>query len=131
MSSAERNEQLLRSGIEATNRGDLETVMSMLDPEVECHVQPGLGNPGTWRGPRGYLEMATAWNEAFTEIDNTVVAVETPREHHVIAEVHQTAVGAVSGAPVEMTIFYMFEVHGERATRLHVYGDREAALAAI
>ena len=38
-----------------------------------------------------------------------------------IAEVHQTAVGAGSGVPVEMTVFYLLEVRDGRAVRFHIY----------
>ena len=35
-----------------------------------------------------------------------------------IAEIHQTAVGAGSGVPVEMTVYFLFEVRDERAVRV-------------
>ncbi len=62
---------------------------------------------------------------------NTIVSFSHPDEHHVIAEVHQEAVGAGSGVPVEMTLYYLFEIRNGRAVRLHMYPDREAALCAV
>lgn len=130
MDSHERNAELLRTGIGAFNRGDSEAVAAMLDPAVECHVAPGLGNPGTWHGIDGYLEMTETWGEAFTSERSEIVSTEMPDDHHLIAEIRQRAYGAGSGVPVEMTIFYLLEVRDGRAVRLHIYGDREAALAA-
>jgi hypothetical protein len=43
----------------------------------------------------------------------------------------QTAVGSVSGVPVEMTNYYLLELRDGRAVRFHIYGDRDTALAAI
>ena len=47
--------------------------------------------------------MVVTWSEAFETQRNTIVSFLHPDEHHVIAEVHQEAVGAGSGVPVEMT----------------------------
>jgi len=76
VTKSQRNEQLLRAGIEATNRGDEETVLALFDPEVESYVAPGLGNPGTWHGIDGYVEMISAWNESFDEMHNEIIIVE-------------------------------------------------------
>ena len=127
----ERNEQLLREGIEAFNRGDPAAVVAMFDPRIECHVASGLGNPGTWTGIEGYEEMTGSWGESFESQESSIVSVRFPDEHHVIAEIHQRAVGAVSGVPVEMTIVYLLEIRNERAVRFHIYGDLESAMNAV
>ena len=41
----------------------------------------------------------------------------TPDDRHAIAEVHQRAVGAVSAASVEMTLFFFYEIRDGRALR--------------
>lgn len=126
----ERNEALIRTGIEATNHGDVEAVTALLDPEVESHVAPGLGNPGTWHGIDGYWTMVGAWLEAFATQLINVRAVEFADDDHAVAEVQVEAVGAGSGVPVEMTLYYMIEIRDERAVRFHIYADRDAAIAA-
>ena len=127
----ERNSELVRGGIEAFNRGDVAAVMKLLDERVESHVGPGLANTGTWHGREGYVRMVTAWGEAWAEIELRIVGLETPDDGHAVAEVHQRAVGAASGVPVEMTVFFMFEIRGERLLRLHLYADRDAAARAV
>jgi ketosteroid isomerase-like protein len=131
MSERERNERLLRAGVEAYNRGDLESLTALFDPDIESHVAPGLGNPGTWRGIDGFWEMAMAWREAFADESSSVLSVTMPDERHLIAEMRQTATGSVSGVPVEMTNFYLLEVRDGRAVRFHIYGDRQAAMNAL
>lgn len=127
----ERNERLLREGIEAFNRGDQATLLAMFDPRIECHVAPGQGNPGTWVGVEGFQEMTGAWGEAFSTQESSVVATSFPDEHHLIAEIRQRAVGARSGAPVEMTNFYLLEVRDGRAVRFHIYPDHRSAMNAV
>ena len=131
MTSREANVDLVHAGMNAFNRGDHEAVLAMLDPEIECRVHGALMNPGTWHGIDGYQRMMAIWGEAWGTMEMTVLAVETPDDRHAIAEVHQRAVGAVSGVPVEMRLFYCYEIRDGRAVRFHVYPDRDTALAAI
>src|SRR5215208_7721452 len=102
MSDRGRNAQLLRGGVEAFNRGDQEAVTAAFDPSIECHVSPALMNSGTWRGIEGYQEMIAGWSEAWEELQMDVLDLETPDDRHVIARVHQRAVGLGSGVPVEL-----------------------------
>jgi ketosteroid isomerase-like protein len=131
MTSHEVPTDLLAQGIAAFNRGDEAALLAMFDPAVESHVGPDLMNVGTWHGHDGFREMIAAWGEAWDQNETRVVAATTPDSCHVIAEVHQTATGSVSGVPVEMTVFYLLEVRGDKVVRFHIYADRESALAAI
>ncbi len=131
MSEREQNQALLAAGIEAYNKGDFEAMTEFFDPAVECHVAPGLGNPGTWHGLDGFREMTESWRDAFAEDRSEVISASMPDDNHLIAEMRQTAVGSVSGVPVEMTNVYLLEIRGGRAVRFHIYADRESAMAAV
>ncbi len=130
-SKRERNERLIRDGMEAFNRGDLAAIATIFDERLESRVAPGLANTGVWQGTDGFEQMVTDWGEAFESQRNTIVSFSHPDEHHVIVEVRQEAVGAGSGVPVEMTLFYLFEIRDEKAVRFHLYQDHEAALSAV
>jgi ketosteroid isomerase-like protein len=131
MSEREDNQILFAAGIEAYNRGDFEALAEFFDPAVECHIGPGLGNPGTWHGVDGFREMTESWRDAFAEDRSEVISAEMPDDNHLIAEMRQTAVGSVSGVPVEMTNVYMLEVRRGRTVRFHIYADRDSAMAAV
>jgi ketosteroid isomerase-like protein len=131
MSERESNERLLRGAVEAYNRGDVQAVVALFDPHVELYVDTAQGNPGTWRGLDGFRQMMESWRDAFAEDSSEVIDVSMADDNHLIAEMRQTAVGAVSGVPVEMTNYYLLEVRGGRAVRFHIYGDRETALTAV
>ncbi len=129
--SREEHERLLREGMDAFNRGDLEALVRIFDEELESKVAPGLANPGTWHGHAGFVEMVATWSEAFESQHNTIVSIHHPDEDHVIAEVRQAGVGAGSGAPVEMTVYYLYEIRHGRAVRLQLHPDYDSALAAM
>ena len=125
------NSELVREGLDAFNRGDMQTVVGFLDPEIETHVNPRMMNAGTWHGIRGYEEGISAWSDAWKDLHFEITGIEEVDERNVIVEVHQTAVGRESGVPVEMDAVLLFAVVDGRARRFHVHPDRESALAAL
>ena len=127
----ERNAEIVREAAEAFRTRDIPGLLAFLDPAVESHVSPPLMNAGTWTGHEGFLAMATAWEEPWSEIDYETGEIETPDDDHVLAHIHQRATGAGSGVPVELNVIYMVELRDGRAVRVHIYADREAALAAV
>ena len=131
MTERETNERLLRGGVEAYNRGDFQAMIALFDPEIELHVDSAQGNPGTWHGLDGFRKMVESWRDAFAEDTSEVLGLEMIGDRHLIAEMRQTAVGSVSGVPVEMTNYYLLELRDGRAVRFHIYGDRETAMAAV
>jgi ketosteroid isomerase-like protein len=131
MTEREENERLLRAGVEAYNRGDVRAMVDLFDPEIELYVDSAQGNPGTWHGLEGFQRMVESWRDAFAEDRSEVIGLEMVSDRHLIAEMRQTAIGSVSGVPVEMTNYYLLELRDGRAVRFHIYGDRETAMAAV
>jgi ketosteroid isomerase-like protein len=130
MSERERNERLLRAGIEAYNRGDVDGVLAILADDVECFISAKLVNSGSYVGHEGVLRMLDAWNDAWQSIAVTVAGVEEVDPEHLLAEVRQRAIGAGSGVPVELTVYWLFEFRDDLVRRLLMHADRESALEA-
>ena len=91
MSDQEANELLLRGGIEAYNRRDVEAMVALFDPEIELHVDAAQGNPGTWYGLDGFQEMIDGWRDVFAEDRSKVLGIEMVGDRHLIAEMRQRA----------------------------------------
>jgi ketosteroid isomerase-like protein len=121
--------RLLSEGAAAFNRGDHQAVLAIFHPEVVSYVDQGLMNAGSWQGHDGYLEMIRNWGEAWETVEVEIVAASEPRADAIVAEVFQRAVGAGSGVPVEMTLFWVFEFRDGLVTRFAMYPDRKSALA--
>ena len=122
--------ELLREGVDAFNRGEAGPALAILAADVECHVAPDLMNAGTYHGHGGYLEMIGGWGEAWETVNADVVSAEELPGDHLLVEIFQRAVGAGSGVPVEMTLYWLFEFVDGEVTRFHMYGTREGAVAA-
>jgi ketosteroid isomerase-like protein len=131
MSERERNRELTAKAFDAFRRGDVEAVNSALDPEVVVVISDELANAGTWTGIDGFWESVSGWLEAFDDYKIEVEAIETPDDDHVIVEARQTAKGRSSGVPVELTTYFLFEIHEGITTRYELHASRDDALAAM
>ena len=70
---SQENVEAFKRGLEAGNRGDVETLLEVLDPEVAWHsaLHALLGGEATvYRGHDGVREMLRDLNEAFGEIQH-------------------------------------------------------------
>ncbi|MEK6250548.1 MAG: nuclear transport factor 2 family protein [Actinomycetota bacterium] len=128
MSEEERNLEIAREGLEAFQRGDIETFLNFLDPDVEVFSPPELPNPAHFTGRDGYLPWASRWLDAWESFELEAEAFEPVGEHHVLMTALQRGVGKGSGVEVEMRVCYMLEYRDGLATRVHLYANRELAL---
>jgi ketosteroid isomerase-like protein len=131
MTPPDREEDLalIRTGIEAANRGHIDALLTMFDPEVEFHIAPGLGNAGTYHGRDGFLQGFEGWLEAWDNFTVDRADLEPVGERHIIGDVRQSGRGHGSGVEVEMRLGYMWELRHGRVVRFHIVLDRDAALA--
>ncbi len=130
MTSPAENVRVARDGLAAYQRGDAEAFLNFLDPEVELVSPAELPNPTHSRGRDGYVQWVTRWLDAWESFEVEAEEFEPVGERHVLIRIVQRGIGKESGIEVEMRIFYMLEVEDGMATRLHLYADREGALAA-
>jgi len=130
-SSEQRNIEVTRLGFEAYNAGDFEALAELLHPDVELHSDNELINGGDYRGHEGFMRWNAEWVEVWEEFTIEPRSLETFGGHVILADTHQVARGAGSGIDVEMDVFWLFEVVDEKVVRMHLYANRERALAAI
>jgi ketosteroid isomerase-like protein len=123
--------ELTRQGFEAFNRGEMEAVVEFLHPEVEIHASADVGEPGTYHGRDGFLEWNRIWMEAWDEFRVELEEIEEIDGENVLVHVTQSGRGRGSGLEVSQRVTYLFTVRDGYAARLHIYGRRADALAAI
>jgi uncharacterized protein len=130
MSSGEERIEITSEAFAAFGRGDIESVLSLADPDVEVFVPSTLPNAGTYRGHAGYLQWIGQWLEAWEAFRVDVVAMTPVGRRHVVADTHQQGVGRGSGIPVEQDMIYMTDVRDGRVVAIHLYPTRDEAMAA-
>jgi ketosteroid isomerase-like protein len=121
------NARLVRRGYEAWNRGDVEGVLSFLDPEIEWHGYTHIPESGTLEGRddvKAWLErFLDAWEQLEIEVSELIDAGV-----QVVALVRFRGSGKGSGVPVEGgTDGHVWTVRDGRIVAVTLYqGTREA-----
>ncbi len=129
---SQENVEAFKRGLEAGNRGDVETLLEVLDPEVawQSALQTLLGGEATvYRGHDGIREMLRDLYEAFDEIHIEISEIRDLGDRLVaIGRTH--ARGKESGAETESPWGCVTEYRDGRAIRIRTYLDPNEALEA-
>jgi ketosteroid isomerase-like protein len=132
MSSVEerrrRNVELVRQGVDAFQRGDLDALLALTHEDFEIYLPQNLPNSGTYVGHEGFRTWLDQWLEAWEEFTVEIVDATPAGSRHVVADIRQTGRGKGSGIPVEMGVAYLWEVRDDRFAALQLHASGEEAL---
>jgi ketosteroid isomerase-like protein len=129
---SEENVEIVRRMNQALNRGNPEVAVPLLDPDVEWEennpVWPGLDS--VYRGHTGVARwLKEAVFEPWQSFENEVLDY-TDLGDHVLMLSHLRGKGRWSGIEVDMPIYNLFTMRGDKIVRRRIYQDRDAALKA-
>lgn len=114
MSEQEQNVELVKRGYEAFGTGDMDTVMSLYDDDVEW-VQPGgSAISGTFHGKGELVEFLTRLGEKTTSIR----ALRLLGDGDTVVVFSEATVGGETSQDVEV-----FTLRGGKVVRAQTYGD--------
>ncbi len=129
---SQENVEAFKRGLEAGNRGDVETLLEELDPEVEWHsaLHALLGGEQTvFRGHDGVRQMLRDLNEAFGEIRIEISEIRDLGDR-LVAIGHNRAVGKASGAETLTPFALVTEIKNGKTASVRGYLDPVMALEA-
>jgi ketosteroid isomerase-like protein len=129
---SQENVEAFKRGLEAGNRGDVETLLEILDPEVawQSALHSLLGGEATvYRGHDGIREMLRDLEEAFDEIHGEFAEIRDLGDR-LLAIGRLRNRGKGSGAEVESPVAYVVEFKNRKAIRVRTYLDPKEALEA-
>jgi ketosteroid isomerase-like protein len=126
---SQENVELVRTGLDALNRGDWDAVLELLDPEVKWETTGQFVEGGVYRGREGVREFLETLGEEFEEFRSGVERV-TEVGDLVVAEIRTSGIGKRSGARVEVEFTILIYLSEGRITRLRNFMDRAKALEA-
>ena len=122
---SQENVEAFKRGLEAGNRGDVETLLQELDPAVEWHsaLHALLGGEQTvFRGHDGVREMLRDLNEAFGEIHIEISEIRDLGDGLVAIGRTRTR-GKASGAETETPLAFVTKVKNGKTILLRAYLD--------
>jgi ketosteroid isomerase-like protein len=130
---SQENVEAFKRGVDAFNRGDIEALLEVIDPEVEWHDVFGqmLGGEATaYRGHEGVRELFGDLSGAFAELHTEYSEIRDPGDR-IVAIGHIRTRGSESGAETESPLWTISQWKNRKLTRLRTYLDpkegREAA----
>ena len=128
---SQENVELLRPAYAAVSRGDVDEVLQVCDPDIECQLPEGGLNTGTLRGHQAVREFLEGYIESFDsfrmEPDEFIDA-----GHRVLVFLRVLGRGRGSGVDVEVRPAHVWTMRGGKAVRLEAFSEqsRGAALEA-
>ena len=129
---SQENVESFKRGLEAGNRGDVETLLEELDPEVEWHsaLHALLGGEQTvFRGHDGVREMLRDLDEAFDEIHIEMTEIRDLGDRLVAIGRTRTR-GKASGVETDTPLAFVTEIRNGKTILLRAYLDPKRALEA-
>jgi ketosteroid isomerase-like protein len=114
---AERHEPIQRA-VDAFNRGDFESVLELMDPEIEMHDPERTGR--VWHGQDGWRAFTQEWLEAFDEYSLEILEIEEGRDGTFVA-LTQRGKGAGSGIEFELPLHYAIRFRDGRFSYFKIY----------
>lgn len=126
------NVEIAKAAYDAWNKGDLESVLDRLHPDVEweenAQVYPGLDS--VYHGHEGFVKRQRdafdAWEWITVEVQELIDAGD-----HVVVPLHIIARGRHSGIEVEMTVCDVLTFRDRKVVRHRLYADRTDAFKAV
>lgn len=120
---------LIRSAYEALNRGDIEALVDVCDPDFQLDMSERVFNPATYDGHDGirrfYGEVREVWEEFRWEPEALHDAGD-----QVVALLHSHGRGSGSGIEIDRDVAMVWTVREGRASALRFYLDQAEALKA-
>jgi ketosteroid isomerase-like protein len=124
----QENVEILREGYEALSRGNVDGVLKICDPDVECQLPEGGINTGTLRGHRALKDFLEGYIDAFESF-----RMEPERfleaNDLVLVFLRVLGRGRESGLEVDVRPAHLWTMDSGRAVRLQAFPEREHGAA--
>ena len=121
---------LIRAGVEAFNRRDLEGMLQSLDPEVELEPLRAVLEGSVYRGHEGVREYLEDMKEDWEDFEIRIAELRELDDDHLLVDARMHARARTSGVEVDAAGAWLCEVHEGKITRIRFYKDTDAALEA-
>jgi uncharacterized protein len=120
----------LRTAYEGFGRGDIDAVLSVMDPDIEWDATDALAHTGVYHGHEGVTDYIESLSGVWVEFDlRPEQFTESGDGAHVMVLGRVRGRLAANGQEVEARFAHVLQLDDEgKVTRLNVCLDREAAL---
>ena len=97
---------------------------------VATRVAP-MPDVAAYTGPQGLLQIFADWVAEFEDFEMSPEEFIDANERQVLVRLHQRAVGAHSGVPIEADFWFVHTMREGKLVRMDIYASEAQALAAV
>ena len=128
---SEENVEIVRRSLEATNRGDIEEVLTYIDPDGELHSAIIGGAEGNvYRGHDGYRRRYAETEATFEELRTDLTEFRELGDR-VVGLGHIYARGRESGAELDSATGWVFTLRNGKVLKAEGFLSPDKALQAV
>ena len=127
---SQENVEVVRSGFDAFNRGDLDGVLAFIADGCEWRPPSYAVDGISYHGPEGYAAWFGGLKETWSSMRLTPTFSEAG-ESHVIAEVRAENTGRESGTPINQRFWIVHSITEGKIARAEAFATESEALEAV
>jgi ketosteroid isomerase-like protein len=128
---SKENLENVRRGIEAFNERGVEGIVPLIHDDFEATTPPNLASePDTYRGPDGIRRWFDSFDEVMEEIRWDAHEFHEVGDR-VVVEFTLRARGKTTGLDFGQDAVMVWELRGDKATRVELFETLDEALAAV
>jgi ketosteroid isomerase-like protein len=121
---------LIRSGFELLERGDMDAFEQYMASDVVMIQPPEVPDAKDYRGPTAMCEAMADWPRQWEDFRMTLLGIHDAGEDVYVSATRHTGRGRESGIAMNFEVFYVHRLRDGKLARLEMYFTREQALAA-
>ena len=121
--------EIIRAGVEALNRGDVDGLAEALDPDVELVPLRAVLDGTVYRGHEGMRRWLADMGEDWSRFELDLQEVRELEGGQVLVRATMRLRGK-SGVALDSSAAWLCELRGGRVSRIQFFADADAALAA-
>ena len=127
---SQANVEIVRAVFDASFRGDMESVLRRVDPEIVIRQRPEMPDAMTRHGHAGVMDAIAVWPEQWDEFRLEIVQIVDVDER-VVVRTHQRGRGKGSGVDVDDQIWFVFGFRSGKVAEWQMFGAEREALEAV
>jgi ketosteroid isomerase-like protein len=127
---SQKNVKIVRAVFDAYFRGDMESVLRLVDPEIVVTQRSEMPDAMTRHGHAGVVEAIAVWPDQWDDYQLEIVQIVDAGDH-VVVRTHQRGRGKGSGVDVEDEIWFVFGFRNGKVAEWRMFGAEREALEAV
>ncbi|HSJ18175.1 MAG TPA: nuclear transport factor 2 family protein [Solirubrobacterales bacterium] len=128
---SQENVEIVQEAIEAFNRGDFETALKRMHPDIEWQTLDTFPDAETYHGHEEVREFWQTWRDTFRGFRLHLEECVAVGERHVLATFRVSGEGTGSGVAVESpAVFQLGEMRDGQVIRVGMFSHEGEALEA-